>query len=65
MTRQDRTMLLGCMVVALLAMISLSAKPLTQPAAAAAAISLSRPEALQSARIHSLAGASARAVSLF
>ncbi len=65
MTRQDRTMLLGCVVVALLAAISLSGKPLSSPAHANPSIVISKPAALQSARVHSLAGASARAVSLF
>jgi hypothetical protein len=65
MTRQDRTMLMGCVVVAVLAMVSLTGHPLTKAAAAAPEISVSKSQSLQSARVHSLAGASARAVSLF
>ena len=65
MTRQDRTMLLGCVVVAVMAMVSLAGHPMTKGAAAAPESSISKSQSLQSARVHSLAGASARAVSLF
>lgn len=65
MTRQDRTMLLGCVVVALMAMISLAGHPMTKGAVAAPEFAVSKSQSLQSARVHSLAGASARAVPLF
>jgi hypothetical protein len=57
-------MLWGCLVVALLAMISLSAKPLPDPAARAPAAAAA-PQVLELTRIHSLTGVSARAVSKF
>jgi hypothetical protein len=65
MTRQDRTMLLGCVVVAVMAIVSLAGHPMTKGAAAAPETFVSKSQSLQSARMHSLAGASARAVSLF
>ena len=65
MTRQDRTMLLGCVIVAALAMVSLAGHPMTKSAVAAPEISISKSQSLQSSRVHSLAGTSARAVSLF
>ena len=65
MTRQDHAFAVGCAVISLLAMVSLSTKSWTRPAMAATAVAEAAPQNLQSARIHSLAGASAQAVSLF
>ncbi len=65
MTRQDRTMFVGCLVVAVLAMLSLAGHPMTKAASAAPELTISKSQSLQSARMHTLAGASARAVSLF
>ena len=65
MTRQDRAFAIGCAVVSLLALLSFSNKSWTRPAMAATAVAEATPPNLQSARIHSLAGASAQAVSLF
>jgi hypothetical protein len=65
MTRQDRALVIGCAVVSLTAVASLSMKPMTHPAMAKPFTVATTPQNLQSARIHSLAGASAKAVSLF
>jgi len=64
MTVQDRVMLLGCLTVACLTMISLSATaPVPHPMAAARLAASSQP--LQLSRVHSLTAVSARAVSVF
>ena len=65
MTRQDRAFAVTCAVVSLLAMVSLSTKSWTRPAMATTSVAAAASQNIQSARIHSLAGASAQAVSLF
>ena len=65
MTRQDRALAVGCAVIRLWAMVSLSTKAWTHPALPTALAEAAAGPNLQSARVHSLAGASAQAVSLF
>lgn len=62
MTRQDQTLLFGCLAVAFLAMLSLSAAP---PASHAGQISAATAQPLQLSRLHSLTAVSVRAVSAY
>ena len=65
MTGQDRAFALGCIAVRLVALVSLPSKLMSPPAMARPAPVAAAPQSLQTARIHTLAGASAKAVSLF
>lgn len=60
----DRNMLLGCIAVALAAMVALCVEPVTDTSYAATSDVAVKPS-LQMARVHVLAGQSVRAVSAF